>query len=54
VRILGLALAFAFQDIAANFMSGIFSFRKPPLKIGDIVQIKEYMGKAIVINLEIP
>jgi small-conductance mechanosensitive channel len=38
--ILGLALAFAFQDIAANFMSGIFiSFRKP-LKVGDIVQIK--------------
>jgi small-conductance mechanosensitive channel len=49
--ILGLALAFAFQDIAANFMSGIFlSFRKP-LKIGDIVQIKEYMGKVIIINL---
>ena len=49
--ILGLALAFAFQDIAANFMSGIFiSFRKP-LKVGDIVQIKEYMGKVIEINL---
>jgi small-conductance mechanosensitive channel len=49
--IVGLALAFAFQDIAANFMSGIFiSFRKP-LKVGDIVQIKEYMGKVIDINL---
>lgn len=49
--ILGLALAFAFQDIAANFMSGIFiSFRKP-LKIGDIVQIKDYMGKVTEINL---
>lgn len=49
--ILGLALAFAFQDIAANFMSGIFiSFRKP-LKVGDIVQIKEYMGKVKEINL---
>jgi small conductance mechanosensitive channel len=49
--ILGLALAFAFQDIAANFMSGIFiSFRKP-LKVGDIVQIKDYMGKVIEINL---
>lgn len=49
--IVGLALAFAFQDIAANFMSGIFiSFRKP-LKVGDIVQIKEYMGKVIEINL---
>ncbi|NRT12118.1 mechanosensitive ion channel family protein [Flavobacterium sp. 14A] len=49
--ILGLALAFAFQDIAANFMSGIFiSFRKP-LKVGDIVQIKEYMGKVKMVNL---
>lgn len=49
--ILGLALAFAFQDIAANFMSGIFiSFRKP-LKVGDIVEIKDYMGKVREINL---
>ncbi len=40
--ILGLALAFAFQDIAANFMSGIFiSFRKP-IRVGDIVNIKDY------------
>ncbi|MCG9792222.1 mechanosensitive ion channel family protein [Flavobacterium algicola] len=49
--ILGLALAFAFQDIASNFMSGIFiSFRKP-LKVGDIVQIKDYMGKVKSVNL---
>lgn len=49
--ILGLALAFAFQDIASNFMSGIFiSFRKP-LKVGDIVEIKDYMGKIKEINL---
>ncbi|CAM3492358.1 mechanosensitive ion channel [Flavobacterium gelidilacus] len=49
--ILGLALAFAFQDIAANIMSGIFiSFRKP-LKVADIVQIGDYMGKIKEINL---
>lgn len=49
--IIGLALAFAFQDIAANFISGIFiSFRKP-LHIGDIVKIKDYMGKVENINL---
>lgn len=49
--IIGLALAFAFQDIAANFISGIFlSFRKP-LKIGDIVNVKDYMGKVTDINL---
>ncbi len=49
--ILGLALAFAFQDIAANFMSGVFiSFRRP-LHIGDIVKIKDYMGRVEEINL---
>ena len=49
--ILGLALAFAFQDIAANFMSGIFMSFRRPLKVGDIVQIKDYMGKVREINL---
>ncbi len=49
--IIGLALAFAFQDIAANFICGIFiSFRKP-LHIGDIVNVKDYMGKVEEINL---
>lgn len=51
IGILGLGLAFAFQDIAANFISGIFiSFRKP-LHIGDIVKIGNYMGKVREINL---
>jgi len=49
--ILGLALAFAFQDIAANFMSGIFISFIKPLKVGDIVQIKDYMGKVKEVNL---
>jgi len=49
--ILGLALAFAFQDIATNFMSGIFISIRKPLKVGDIVQIKDYMGEVKVINL---
>lgn len=49
--IIGLALAFAFQDIAANFISGVFiSFRRP-LHIGDIVKISNYMGKVEEINL---
>lgn len=49
--VVGLALAFAFQDIAANFISGIFiSFRKP-LHIGDIVKINDYMGRVEEINL---
>lgn len=49
--ILGLALAFAFQDIAANFMSGIFLSIRKPLFVGDIVKIKSYMGKVEEINL---
>lgn len=49
--IVGLALAFAFQDIAANFISGIFiSFRRP-LHIGDIVKVQDYMGRVEDINL---
>lgn len=49
--ILGLALAFAFQDIAANFICGIFiSFRRP-LRIGDIVKVSDYMGRVKEINL---
>ncbi|MFN7115299.1 MAG: mechanosensitive ion channel family protein [Saprospiraceae bacterium] len=49
--ILGLALAFAFQDIAANFISGIFiSFRRP-LQVGDLVEVDSYYGRVEVINL---
>lgn len=49
--IVGLALAFAFQDIAANFVSGIFiSFRRP-INIGDVVKVHDYMGKVQEINL---
>lgn len=49
--IVGLALAFAFQDIASNFMSGILITVRRPLRIGDIVKIKDYMGKVHSINL---
>lgn len=49
--IVTLALAFAFQDIAANFISGIFmSFRKPFI-VGDIVKIKDYTGNVAEIKL---
>ncbi|WP_207496674.1 mechanosensitive ion channel family protein [Aridibaculum aurantiacum] len=49
--IIGLALAFAFQDIGANFIAGIFlSFRRP-LQIGDLVQTNDILGKVVTINL---
>ena len=47
--ILGLALAF--QDIAANFMSGILiSFRRP-IHIGDLIKVGDIMGQVKSINL---
>lgn len=49
--IITLALAFAFQDIAANFISGIFmSFRKPFI-VGDIIKIKDFTGNVVEIKL---
>lgn len=49
--IITLALAFAFQDIASNFMSGIFLSIRKPIHPGDVVKIKDYMGKVEEINL---
>ena len=49
--IIGLALAFAFQDIAASFISGIFISIRRPMAPGDVVKIKDYMGKVEEINL---
>lgn len=49
--IIGLALAFAFQDIAANFIAGIIlSFRRPFEK-GHIIKSQDYMGVVQNINL---
>lgn len=49
--IIGLALAFAFQDIASNFMSGIFISIRKPINVNDIIKIKNYMGTVIEVNL---
>ncbi|WP_247235763.1 mechanosensitive ion channel family protein [Telluribacter sp. SYSU D00476] len=49
--IAGIALAFAFQDIAANFMSGIFLSFRHPLRVGDLVKTNDYFGTVIEINL---
>lgn len=49
--VVGLALAFAFQDIAANFVSGIFLTFRRPIAIGDIIRVKDFMGVVEKINL---
>lgn len=42
--IIGLALGFAFQDIAANFMSGMIMAIRMPFREGDIIESKDKMG----------
>lgn len=51
--IIGLALGFAFQDIAANFMSGILMAIRKPILVGDIVETNGYMGTVEKINLRV-
>ncbi|WP_375577976.1 mechanosensitive ion channel domain-containing protein [Marivirga tractuosa] len=53
VGVVGLALGFAFQDIAANFVSGIIlAFRKPFL-IDDVIQVDDLMGIVSRTNLRV-
>lgn len=37
--VIGLALGFAFQEIASNFVSGVFIAFRKPYELGDIVSI---------------
>ncbi|MEQ9443303.1 MAG: mechanosensitive ion channel family protein [Cyclobacteriaceae bacterium] len=53
VGILGLALGFAFQDIAANFVSGILIAIRQPFKVGDIIENSDYFGTVRDINLRV-
>ncbi len=49
--IIGLALAFAFQDIAGNFMSGILLAIRRPFTENDIVETNGYFGRIEELNL---
>lgn len=51
VGVIGLALGFAFQDLASNFIAGIMLALRAPIKIGDVVKIKGTMGTVIDIRL---
>lgn len=53
VGIVGIALGFAFQDMASNLISGIaLVFRDDrPFKVGDIVETQSYLGIIDEINL---
>lgn len=51
VGVVGIALGFAFQDLAANFMSGIMLAIRAPIQIGDVITIKGVKGTVREINL---
>jgi small conductance mechanosensitive channel len=49
--VMGLALGFAFQSIAANFLSGILISVRHPFTVGDLVETNDYFGHVAEINL---
>jgi small-conductance mechanosensitive channel len=49
--IVGLALGFAFQDIASNFVSGVLMAVRKPVQIGDVIGSNDHFGTIININL---
>lgn len=51
VGIIGLALGFAFQDIAANFISGIIIVLQRPFTVGDVIKTNDYFGTIERISL---
>lgn len=51
VGVIGLALGFAFQDTAANFMAGIFLAVQKTFKVGEVIESNGYMGVVQQISL---
>ena len=51
--VLGIALGFAFQEIASNFISGVLIALSEPYKLGDIVQVDGTHGEVTDIELRI-
>lgn len=51
VGVIGLALGFAFQDIAANFMSGLFLAFRGNFEAGDVIEVAGHRGAVQKIEL---
>lgn len=49
--IIGLALGFAFQDIAANFISGVLMAVQRPIRVGELVETGSHFGVVQRIDL---
>ncbi len=53
VGVIGLALGFAFQDIAANFVSGIILAFNKPFLVDDVIEVQGLMGVVSRTNLRV-
>ena len=51
--IIGLAIGFAFQDISANFISGILLAFRKPIRVGDIISSQGYTGIVESIDMRV-
>lgn len=51
VGIVGLALGFAFQDLASNFIAGVLLSIRHPFRVGDIIETAGHFGTVEEINL---
>ena len=49
--IAGIAVGYGIQDIARNFVAGLLLLIRQPFERGDAVQISDYTGKVMEINL---
>ncbi|SMF73904.1 mechanosensitive ion channel family protein [Pseudobacteriovorax antillogorgiicola] len=51
VGVMGLALGFAFQDLAANFVSGIMIGIRAPIKLNDVIEIDGELGTVVDVRI---
>jgi small-conductance mechanosensitive channel len=49
--VIGLALGFAFQDIASNFIAGTMMGIRKPFNVGDLIETNDFFGKVLRIDL---
>ena len=49
--VVGIALGFAFQEVASNFISGVLIAFREPYRVGDIIEVDKYHGQVTDINL---
>lgn len=49
--IIGLALGFAFREVASNYLSGIILAFQRPFVVGDIVEIRGHFGGIVKVGL---